>query len=276
MIMFVAYPQVQLQLLTATVKLFLKKPTESAQRMIQLVLSCATQETDNPDLRDRAYVYWRLLSTDPEVKTVHDCCFDMLEKSLSHCRPLRLGYSCTHTAIGVRCVICSLYGGSGAHQVQYLLKYCILFCAQAAKDVVLAAKPVITDDAALLEPGLLEALLSQISSLASVYHKPADTFVSRQRLAVQKVDELQGHKFEEEEPSSTGTPKVISAACYCKHTHHCSSMPVSSRSPCRASIVSGMLLEYGGAVLTADITKSMSRLSFVAAHNQTRCLCFPG
>ena len=24
-------------------------------------------ETDNPDLRDRAYIYWRLLSTDPEV-----------------------------------------------------------------------------------------------------------------------------------------------------------------------------------------------------------------
>lgn len=59
--------QVQLQLLTATVKLFLKKPTDNVQRMIQLVLSCATNETDNPDLRDRAYVYWRLLSTDPEV-----------------------------------------------------------------------------------------------------------------------------------------------------------------------------------------------------------------
>ena len=59
--------QVQLQLLTATVKLFLKKPTDSVQRMIQLVLSAATNETDNPDLRDRAYVYWRLLSTDPEV-----------------------------------------------------------------------------------------------------------------------------------------------------------------------------------------------------------------
>lgn len=56
-----------MQLLTATVKLFLKKPTESAQKMISAVLSCATTETDNPDLRDRAYIYWRLLSTDPEV-----------------------------------------------------------------------------------------------------------------------------------------------------------------------------------------------------------------
>ena len=60
--------QVQLQLLTATVKLFLKAPTEGAQKMISLVLSCATNETDNPDLRDRAYIYWRLLSTDPEVR----------------------------------------------------------------------------------------------------------------------------------------------------------------------------------------------------------------
>ncbi|KAF8068431.1 BETAC-AD [Scenedesmus sp. PABB004] len=117
---------VQLQLLTATVKLFLKKPTEGVQRMIQLVLSAATNETDNPDLRDRAYVYWRLLSTDPE----------------------------------------------------------------AAKDVVLASKPVITDDAATLDPALLRSLMHQIASLASVFHKPADTFVSRQRLAVASVDAL--------------------------------------------------------------------------------------
>jgi AP-1 complex subunit beta-1 len=58
---------VQLQLLTATVKLFLKTPTEQAQDMIRRVLSSATNETDNPDLRDRAYIYWRLLSSDPEA-----------------------------------------------------------------------------------------------------------------------------------------------------------------------------------------------------------------
>ena len=51
---FCAPSQVQLQLVTATVKLFLKKPTEKPQAMIQLVLTYATQETDNPDLRDRA------------------------------------------------------------------------------------------------------------------------------------------------------------------------------------------------------------------------------
>ena len=36
---------------------------------LQAVLNNATVETDNPDLRDRAYIYWRLLSTDPEVST---------------------------------------------------------------------------------------------------------------------------------------------------------------------------------------------------------------
>jgi len=59
-------PQVQLQLLTSAVKLFLKNPSEKPQQMIQLVLSNATGENDNPDLRDRAYIYWRLLSSDPE------------------------------------------------------------------------------------------------------------------------------------------------------------------------------------------------------------------
>ena len=55
---------VQLQLLTAVVKLFLKRPDE-AKDMVTQVLNMATDNSDNPDLRDRGYVYWRLLSTDP-------------------------------------------------------------------------------------------------------------------------------------------------------------------------------------------------------------------
>ncbi|KAG8382206.1 hypothetical protein BUALT_Bualt05G0052600 [Buddleja alternifolia] len=117
-------PQVQLQLLTATVKLFLKKPTEGPQQMIQVVLNNATVETDNPDLRDRAYIYWRLLSTDPE----------------------------------------------------------------AAKDVVLAEKPVISDDSNQLDPSLLDELLANIATLSSVYHKPPDAFVTRVK-TMQKTDD---------------------------------------------------------------------------------------
>ena len=42
--------QVQLTLLTAIVKLFLKKPSET-QELVQQVLSLATQDSNNPDLR---------------------------------------------------------------------------------------------------------------------------------------------------------------------------------------------------------------------------------
>jgi AP-1 complex subunit beta-1 len=56
---------VQLQLLTAVVKLFLHRAGE-AQELMSSVLSMCTQESDNPDLRDRGFIYWRLLSTDPE------------------------------------------------------------------------------------------------------------------------------------------------------------------------------------------------------------------
>ncbi|KAL7629699.1 hypothetical protein AAE478_001222 [Parahypoxylon ruwenzoriense] len=58
--------EVQLALLTATVKLFIQRPTKG-QDLVPRVLKWATEETDNPDLRDRAYMYWRLLSTDMNV-----------------------------------------------------------------------------------------------------------------------------------------------------------------------------------------------------------------
>lgn len=62
-------PAVQLSLLTAVVKFFLRRPDE-AKEMVTKVLNLATDHADNPDLRDRGYVYWRLLSTDPEAAQV--------------------------------------------------------------------------------------------------------------------------------------------------------------------------------------------------------------
>ncbi|KAG7539700.1 hypothetical protein FFLO_03417 [Filobasidium floriforme] len=56
--------EVQLALLTAIVKLFIKRPTVG-QELVPKVLKMATEEVDNPDLRDRGYMYWRLLSSDP-------------------------------------------------------------------------------------------------------------------------------------------------------------------------------------------------------------------
>ena len=71
------------------------------------------KDSDNPDLRDRGFIYWRLLSTDPA----------------------------------------------------------------AAKEVVLAEKPLISEETDLIEPTLLDELICHISSLASVYHKPPTSFV---------------------------------------------------------------------------------------------------
>lgn len=82
---------VQLQLMTAAVKLFLKKPSEKPQQLIQLVLTYSTQETDDPDLRDRAFIYWRLLSTDPEVaKQVVLAEKPVIEDSRRHMDPILL------------------------------------------------------------------------------------------------------------------------------------------------------------------------------------------
>ncbi|KAJ4001155.1 adaptin N terminal region-domain-containing protein [Lentinula boryana] len=116
-----SYP-VQLQTLTAVVKLFLKKP-DSSQGIVQRILNTATKDCDSPDVRDRAYIYWRLLSTDPG----------------------------------------------------------------AAKAVVLAQRPPISIPRTTVAPALLEELLGEVSSLASVYHKPEETFVGRGRVGADSL-----------------------------------------------------------------------------------------
>ncbi|KAJ2524672.1 hypothetical protein GGI11_000640, partial [Coemansia sp. RSA 2049] len=58
--------EVQLALLTAIVKLFIMRPT-AGQELVPRVLKWATEDVDSPDIRDRGFIYWRLLSTDPEM-----------------------------------------------------------------------------------------------------------------------------------------------------------------------------------------------------------------
>ncbi|XP_057664433.1 AP-2 complex subunit beta isoform X1 [Diorhabda carinulata] len=134
--------QVQLQLLTAIVKLFLKRP-QHTQGLVQHVLSLATQDSDNPDLRDRGFIYWRLLSTDPA----------------------------------------------------------------AAKEVVLADKPLISEETDLLEPTLLDELICHISSLASVYHKPPTAFVEGRSAGIRKS--LPARQGSTEENINATEPTVI-------------------------------------------------------------------
>jgi AP-2 complex subunit beta-1 len=60
--------EVQLALLTAVVKLFVyKSSSETAKALVHKVLKWATEEIDNPDLRDRGFMYWRMLAMNPTV-----------------------------------------------------------------------------------------------------------------------------------------------------------------------------------------------------------------
>ncbi|KAI9221725.1 adaptin N terminal region-domain-containing protein [Blastocladiella britannica] len=65
------HTQVQLQLLTSSIKCFLVRP--ETQPIVHEVLRLATT-SDNPDLRDRAFVYWRLLSSKHDVKAIMAAC----------------------------------------------------------------------------------------------------------------------------------------------------------------------------------------------------------
>jgi len=130
---------VQLQLLTAVVKLFLKQH-EVAHEMVQKVLKLATEESDNPDLRDRGFIYWRLLSSDPE----------------------------------------------------------------AARAVVLSEKPEITDDTVTMEPALLDGLISQIATLASIYHKPPESFVMKSISASTTVEDEEDGEGDGEQAGGGG------------------------------------------------------------------------
>lgn len=58
--------QVQMAILTAAVKLYLKLGEEQSENLVTQILKEATDESDNPDLRNRGYIYWRMLSEDPD------------------------------------------------------------------------------------------------------------------------------------------------------------------------------------------------------------------
>ncbi|KAI0702763.1 clathrin binding protein [Earliella scabrosa] len=140
-----SYP-VQLQTLTAVVKLYLQKP-ESSQGLVQKVLNTATKDCDSPDVRDRAYIYWRLLSTDPG----------------------------------------------------------------AAKAVVLAMRPPITLPRTTVSPGLLEELLGEIPMLASVYHKPAETFVGRGRISADAMQQRKGTELADDRFATQKALQTVAA-----------------------------------------------------------------
>ena len=58
--------KIKLQILNAAIKNFVTKPDES-EEIVKICLQKAAEESENPDVRDRAYIYWRLLELDPDI-----------------------------------------------------------------------------------------------------------------------------------------------------------------------------------------------------------------
>ena len=144
------------------VKLFLKKPG-SNQGLVQKVLQLATAESDNPDIRDRAYVYWRLLSGDLDVAKV------------------------SYAAIYKR-----TKGG----------------LANTSQNIILSQKPAISTTMTSLPNALLEQLLTELSTLASVYHKPPESFVGKGRFG---ADEIQAAALQEQRQNAAENPIAAAA-----------------------------------------------------------------
>lgn len=78
---------VQLAILNSSVKLYLKLEGE-AEDLITSVLQQATDQSDNPDLRNRGYIYWRMLSEDPEeAKNIILCEKPAISEDSGHLEP---------------------------------------------------------------------------------------------------------------------------------------------------------------------------------------------
>ncbi|KAI7902278.1 adaptin N terminal region-domain-containing protein [Cokeromyces recurvatus] len=184
--------RVQLQLLTATVKLFLKKPSEN-QGLVQTILQTASNECDNADIRDRAYIYWRLLSTDP----------------------------------------------------------------QAAKAVILSEKPPIAGENQELSSALLDVLIREIGTLASVYHKPSETFIAGKTYGADNVSKaMHSHYDEEEDPNAP--PQKIREAIKNNNIGDLLDLDWSEPSPTQEMPISNNLFDD---LLSFDTNTSVSTVS---------------
>jgi len=72
---------------------------------------------------------------------------------------------------------------------------------EAAKQVVLSARPHVVDNNQVLDNNTLRELIANMSSLSSVYHKPPNMFVPQMRVQQQKIH--QKTPSNEREPVTT-------------------------------------------------------------------------
>lgn len=79
---------------------------------------------------------------------------------------------------------------------------------QIAKDIVLSDKPPITSTIRSLPPQLLDTLLNNLSTLASVYHKPPEAFLGQGRFG---AEAMQRAAIEEQQEDARENPIAAAA-----------------------------------------------------------------
>lgn len=77
------------------------------------------------------------------------------------------------------------------------------------QNIILSQKPAISTTISSLPTALLEQLLSELSTLASVYHKPPESFVGKGRFG---ADEIQRAAIQEQRREAADNPIAASVA----------------------------------------------------------------
>ncbi|GEQ72750.1 hypothetical protein JCM33374_g6438 [Metschnikowia sp. JCM 33374] len=113
----------QLNILTTVVKISLVSANDKYSQFLQSVLEKSTKECESADVRDKAFIYWRLLSSSS---------------------------------------------------------------VEAQKQIITTHLPPIKTIISSFNPVVLEALISELATLSSVYHKPASTFIDPE--AYEKIE----------------------------------------------------------------------------------------
>lgn len=106
---------VQLQILNAATKTFLKCQSEESFNILNTIFDYCTKECEIPDLRERGYIYFRLMSIDPQL----------------------------------------------------------------ASKIIVTEKPRISEDVSGYDETLLDKLMNNLGTLASIYGKPPELFVKK-------------------------------------------------------------------------------------------------
>lgn len=123
---------VQMNILTAAMKTYLKVKSEESFQILDRLFQYIEKECDYPDLRDRGYMYWRLVEYDPNVASM----------------------------------------------------------------IILSEKPRISEDVSSIDGVLLDKLIDNLGTLASVYSKAPELFVKKGKKV--NLGEEEDEEYEEQ------------------------------------------------------------------------------